>query len=159
MMRLSRSINVALYAFGAILLSAVVTAQNRPQVPAGFLLMNPDDIKFPEGANSITLYGDPAKPGIYITRNRFVPGRGSRPHFHNNDRYVTVIKGTWYVSLGPDADVYNPEKMVAVKPGGIVYHPAFGHHYDMAKDEEVIVQIIGMGPVSTTQLESPASVR
>ena len=32
--------------------------------------------------------------------------------------------------------------------------PAFGHHYDMAKDEEVIVQIMGPGPVKTTQIEN-----
>jgi quercetin dioxygenase-like cupin family protein len=86
-------------------------------------------------------------------RNRFAPGRGSRPHVHDQDRYVTVIKGTWWVALGPESDVYDPSKMTPVKPGGFVFHPAGGHHYDGAKDEEVIVQIMGMGPVKTTQLE------
>ncbi len=31
--------------------------------------------------------------------------------------------------------------------------PASLHHYDGARDEEVIVQIIGMGPVVTTDTE------
>jgi len=42
-----------------------------------------------------------------------------------------------------------------MKAGSFVFHPAFGHHYDMAKDEEAVVRIIGMGPVKTTNLEAP----
>jgi hypothetical protein len=64
-----------------------------------------------------------------------------------------VIKGTWWVSLGSEADVYNPDKMIAVKQGSFIFEPAFGHHYDQAKDEEVIVQIMGPGPVKSFQLE------
>ena len=60
---------------------------------------------------------------------------------------------TWYVATGPEADTYNPSAMTPVKPGTFIYEPPNGHHYDMAKDEEVIVEIIGMGPVTTTSLE------
>ena len=80
----------------------------------------------------------------------------SHPHYHDKDRYITVIKGTWWVGLRPDGDIYNPDKTVPMKPGSFVFHPAGGHHYDGAKDEETIVQIVGMGPVTTTQLEPPA---
>jgi len=118
----------------------------------GFIAAQPEDLRPAEGGRQVVILGDPSKPGMYIVRTTFAPGQGSRPHFHNQDRYVTVIKGTWYVALGPDADVYNPEKMTAMKPGSFVLHPANGHHYDGAKDEEVTVQIIGMGPVSSTQL-------
>jgi hypothetical protein len=45
--------------------------------------------------------------------------------------------------------------MTPIKPGGFLVHPAFGHHYDGAKDEEVIVQILGEGPVSTVQIPQP----
>jgi len=38
-----------------------------------------------------------------------------------------------------------------LKAGSFVVHPAFGHHYDGAKDEEAIVQ-----PVKTVQLEPGA---
>jgi hypothetical protein len=44
-------------------------------------------------------------------------------------------------------DVYDPKTAAPVKVGGFMLHPAGLHHYDGAKDEEVIVQIIGMGPV------------
>lgn len=94
----------------------------------------------------------PDKPGIYVLRSRFPPGVMSRPHFHDQDRFVTVIKGTWWTASGPDGDVYNPDKTTALKTGSFMFHPAGGHHYDGAKDGEVIVQIIGMGPVTTTQV-------
>jgi hypothetical protein len=44
--------------------------------------------------------------------------------------------------------------MIPIKTGGMMYHPAGLHHYDGSKgDEEVIVQIMGMGPVETIQTE------
>jgi quercetin dioxygenase-like cupin family protein len=124
----------------------------------GFLIAAPEDIKAPNGGRSVTIVGDPSKPGIYVTRITWAPGTGSRPHYHNEGRYITVLKGTWYVSTGPDADVYNPAKMTPVKAGTFIYEPPNGHHYDMAKDEEAVVEIIGMGPVTTTSLE-PAQGR
>jgi hypothetical protein len=135
-------------AVGALLLSVTASGQYKPPVPAGFVRLDADEIQVGN------IYGDPNKPGLYVIRNRFMPGQGSRPHYHNQDRYVTVIKGTWWVALGPDGDTYTPDKMTPMKPGSFVFHPAYGHHYDGAKDEEVIVQIMGMGPVTTTNLES-----
>ena len=132
--------------------SAVAYGQAGQQTQK-FVSMQPEDVKYAEGATSVVLFGDPNKPGMYVVQNTFKPGRGSRPH--DQDRYVTVIKGTWYVSLGPESDVYDPSKMVAMKPGSFVFHPAFGHHYDGAKDEEAVVRIMGMGPVTTKQLEAP----
>lgn len=117
-----------------------------PVVDANHKRMNPE-----QGLTSMTVFGDPSKPGIYVIRNRFAPGNTSRPHFHDHDRFVTVIKGTWWTGEG---DVFQPNKMVPIKAGGFMYHPAGYHHYDGSQDqEEVIVQIIGMGPVVTTQTE------
>ena len=47
--------------------------------------------------------------------------------------------------------------MVPMKAGSFVFHPAFGHHYDGAKDEPATVRIMGMGPVTTTQLEQQSA--
>lgn len=112
-----------------------------------------------EAQGSLLAFGDPSKPGMYIQRNRFGPGANSRPHVHDQDRWVTVIKGTWYTGEG---DVFDASSMVPIRAGGLMYHPAGFHHYDGAKpggDEEVIVQIMGMGPVQTTQTEVDASGR
>ena len=140
-------------AIGAMLLTVSASGQYRQPVPDGFVRLDADDIK--TGA----IFGDPTKPGIYVTRNRFAPGQGSHPHYHDQARYITVIKGTWWVSLGPESDVYDPDKMTSVRPGSFIFEPAYGHHYDMAKDEEVIVQIIGQGPVKSTQIENRGAGR
>lgn len=142
---------------GMIVLLLVVTgpmASSQSPLKAdahGFLIATEDEIK--AAGRSVTVLGDASKPGIYVTRITWAPNTGSRPHFHNEARYITVIKGTWYVATGPDADTYNPDKMTPVKAGTFIYEPPNGHHYDMAKDEEVIVEILGMGPVNTTSLE------
>jgi quercetin dioxygenase-like cupin family protein len=149
-------------AFGVLLLAVPVAASQvvRPDAN-GFIRVTPDDLTWGTGSamQSQVIAGDPTKPGIYVIRNRFPPGQMSRPHFHNQDRFVTVIKGTWWTSTGPDADVFNPAKTVPLKAGGFMMHPAGAHHYDGAKDEEVIVQIIGMGPVTTTQIGGTGSVK
>jgi len=106
--------NATKWAVGAacvVLVSITASGQYRPAVPPGFVRLDADEIQVGN------IYGDPNKPGMYVVRNRFMPGQGSQP-------------------------------------GSFVFHPAYGHHYDGAKDEEVIVQIMGMGPVTTTNLES-----
>jgi quercetin dioxygenase-like cupin family protein len=140
---------------GALVLGALVgpsalgqAQQTPPPVPmvdAKNLIMQPEQAQ----AGGRVL-GDSTKAGMYVVRNRFVKGTGSRPHYHDHDRYVTVLKGTWWTGTG---DVYKPETMVPIREGGFMFHPAGYHHYDGAKDEDVIVQIIGMGPVQTVRTE------
>src|SRR5579885_2134842 len=89
-------------AIGAGVFSASVVAQ--PRFPAPFIAMQPEEMTTDEGATQKILYGDPSKPGMYVVQNTFMPGKGSRPHFHDKDRFITVIKGTWWVSLGPESD-------------------------------------------------------
>ena len=121
------------------------TTPPTPLVDAKTLIMQPE-----QAATGARVMGDSSKPGIYVSRARFAAGRGSKPHYHDQDRYVTVIKGTWWTGSG---DVYKPETMVAIKPGGFMFHPAGYHHYDEARDEDVVVQIMGMGPVKTVGTE------
>ena len=121
----------------------------------GFLIATPRDLVPPEGERRINLVGDPSEPGLYVLQLTWPPGSGSRPHFHNNARYIQVLKGTWYVSTGAAADIYDPDSMIPVEEGSFIYEPPEGHHYDMAKDEEVVVQIWGIGPVNNTQIPQP----
>ena len=129
---------------GAMLLSVSASGQYKQPVPEGFVRLDADEIK--TGA----IFGDPSKPGIYVTRNLFAPGRGSHPHFHDQARYITVIKGTWWVGSGPkfDKDATTP-----VPAGSFVVHHANQIHWDGAKDEEVIVQIMGIGPSATIRVD------
>lgn len=121
----------------------------------GFMIASPADQHPPEGSRSVNIIGDPSKPGLYVIQITFTAGRGSRPHYHSTARYINVLKGTWWVSTGPDSDIYNPDNMRRVEQGTFIYEPPNGHHYDMAKDEDVTVQIMGMGPVVTTSIPQP----
>lgn len=138
-----------------VVTTTTLSSQTRSVPLSEFRATTPEAMHAAEGSTQVVLLGDPTKPGIYVVQITFAPGRGSRPHFHDQDRYVSVVKGTWWVALGPESDTYDPAKMVPMKAGSFVYHPAFGHHYDMAKDEEAVVRIVGMGPVKSTQLEQP----
>ena len=120
----------------------------------GFIAANPEDLEPPEDSRSVRILGQGSEPGIYVQRITFAAGSGTRPHFHDQARYITVIKGTWWVALGPDAATYDPDEMIPMKAGSFLYEPPNGIHYDQARDEPVTVQIMGMGPVKTTRIEA-----
>ena len=71
--------------------------------------------------------------------------------YHPYDRYVTVISGTWWVGTGTD---YEMSKAVPMKAGSFVKHTAGGIHFDGAKEEEVVLQIVGMGPASSVAAQA-----
>ncbi len=113
----------------------------------------PDQIEWkhdPVGADMAVLKGDPSKPGLYIVLVKWTPHHMSHPHWHLNDRYITVISGTWWVGTGPKFD---PEKTVPIPAGSYVTHFANQIHYDGAKDTEAILEIVGQGPATATPAE------
>ncbi len=139
----------------ALLAGTTASSQTRSIPLSEFKATQLEDMQPTGRGNQVVLFGDPNKAGLYVVQITFKAGTGSRPHFHDQDRLVTVVKGTWYVHLGPESDTYAPEKMTAMKAGSFVYHPAFGHHYDGAHEEDAVVRITGMGPVKTVNLEQP----
>ena len=117
-----------------------------PLLDAKRMRLQPEEMVAP-----LKIFGDSSKEGFYMYRNRFGPHQTSRPHYHDKDRWGMVIKGTWYTGEG---DVFQPDKMVPIKAGGFMFHPAGLHHYDGSMDDsEVIVQLMGYGPVNTVQTE------
>ena len=134
---------------GAFLLGAPAFGENDPE---GFVRVAPEEVKWRDlqgynGVQFAVIDGDPSKPGVYVVRVKFPPGVMTRPHFHPDTRYAVVLKGTWYTGTG---DTFEPSTAVGLKPGSFMKHPAGAHHYDGAKDEEVILQLIGVGPSGTT---------
>jgi quercetin dioxygenase-like cupin family protein len=108
------------------------------------------------GLEEAVLYGDPTAPGLYIIRVRFPPGTMSSPHFHPDERQITVIKGTWWAGTGPK---WNRETTIPYPPGSFAVHHASEAHYDGARNEEVIVQISGIGPTGTTRVDESGKPR
>ena len=104
------------------------------------------------GVKFVVLAGNPREAGLYIIRAKFAPHTMSRPHWHPEARYVTVVKGTWWAGTG---DRFDPDSTTPIPAGGFAIHAPREVHYDGAKDEEAIVQITGMGP-SGTVVVAPA---
>jgi quercetin dioxygenase-like cupin family protein len=104
------------------------------------------------GVETVVLEGDPSKPGYYLTINHFPPGVMSRPHYHPDERYCVVLRGTWYTGEGSEW-ITDKAKTVGLKPGEYMRHPAGGPHYDGALDEDVWVAIGGYGPTGATVID------
>jgi hypothetical protein len=119
--------------------------------PKALTFTLPADIKWTGGATSqqAVLVGDPSKEGLYVVLTKWVAHNNSRPHFHPNDRFITVISGTWWVGTGSK---YDPDGMKPIPAGSFVTHYGKQVHYDGAKDGDVILQIVGMGPATSTQV-------
>lgn len=79
------------------LLSTVALASGQTVTPDtdGFITAQPEDLQPFEGSSSVRILSQSSQPGMYVQRITFTPGRGTRPHFHDQARYITVIKGTW----------------------------------------------------------------
>lgn len=110
----------------------------------------PDQIQWtddPIGAKMAVIQGDPSKPGLYIVLVKWTPHHFSHPHFHPNDRFITVLSGTWWVGTGPKFDT---ESTVPLPAGTVVTHFGKQVHYDGAKDAEAMLEIVGNGPATAT---------
>jgi hypothetical protein len=115
----------------------------------------PDQIQWSapnaRGVQSAVVVGDPEKPGLYVVFTKWLAGNHfSRPHFHPNDRFITVLKGTWWVGTGTK---YDPSSTVAMPAGTFVTHFGKQVHYDGAKDEDAVLLIVGEGPATATAAE------
>ena len=134
-------------------LACLATASAAELNSAAVTYKPPDQIKWIEGAggaSSAILFGDPSKPGLYIQLVKWSPGHMSHPHFHPNDRFITVLQGTWWVGTGTKFD---PDATVPMPAGSFVTHFAKQVHYDGAKDVPAILEIVGEGPATATPAE------
>jgi hypothetical protein len=121
--------------------------------PAAVIYKLPDQIKWVDrgGNENAVLVGDPSKPGLYVVLNKWKAGNHfSRPHFHPNDRFITVLSGTWWVGSGTK---YNPDNTVPMPAGTFVTHFGKQVHFDGAKDVDAVLLIVGEGPATSTPAE------
>ncbi len=133
----------------ALAISGPALAQS---LDKSFTVVAPDQIQWKEMAKGIkmaVISGDPSKPGPYVIRVVFPPGIMSAPHYHQEDRHVTVMQGTW---LAGTDDSWDPQATQPLKTGTYMQHPAGAIHYDGGGTEGATVQIMGIGPSSTTFL-------
>jgi quercetin dioxygenase-like cupin family protein len=148
--------SLAAVVFAAAVFATV--ALQADEVP-GFVNLAPDELEFRPmpgnpGASFATLKGDPSEAGPYVMRYRVPAGQLVPPHYHDQDRHITVMAGTWAFGTG---ESYDCDDTVPMPPGSYVFHPRGAVHFDgSCTDEPIEVQIIGMGPVETFWLnETP----
>jgi quercetin dioxygenase-like cupin family protein len=134
----------------ALMLCAVVSpisAQNTD----GPIIKFPQEIVFKGGdgpPQTVVIYGDPTKPGLFVTRIRFSPGWKDPPHWHPDpERTVVVLSGTFYVGPG---EKWDESKLKAYPAGTFYSEPRKAPHFTGAKDGEVIIQLTGIGPSGKT---------
>ena len=125
--------------------------------PAAVTFKLPDQIEWKtpangsQGVQNAVLVGDPAKEGLYMVLTKWLAGNHfSHPHFHPHDRFITVLKGTWWVSTGTKFD---PDATVPMPAGSFVTHYGQQVHFDGAKDEDTVLLIVGEGPATSTPAE------
>ena len=153
MHRLSTVRRIIRLSLAAMLFIALGSIRAADLDPKAINIQLPKDIKWVAtagGSEQAVLVGDPSKPGLYVVLTKWLPHKNSRPHSHPNDRFITVLKGTWWVNTGSN---YNPDGMKPVPTGSFVTHYGGQVHYDGARDEECILQIVGMGPATSTSAE------
>jgi quercetin dioxygenase-like cupin family protein len=115
-------------------------------------LLNSSDLKWSGNSSEVriaSISGNEKSTGMYIYRVKFPKGHKIMPHFHSDERVVTVISGSLYVGYG---NSFNPEEMKNLQEGGIYTEPKEQAHYVWAKDGEVELQVIGYGPSIRTSV-------
>ena len=133
-----------------VLFAALTTASVRGQ-DAGVLKL-PQDIEFKGPLSgppqTVVLYGDPTKSGLFVTRVKFSAGWKDAPHWHPDEaRTVAVLSGTFYFGSG---DTWDESKLKAYPAGTFYSERPKAAHFTWAKDGEVVIQVTGIGPSGKT---------
>jgi hypothetical protein len=124
--------------------------------PTHIPFLPPGAIKWPASngtsSQTIRLCGDPSKPGMYAQLLKWFPGTGTRPHIHDQDRFVYVVSGTWYVGTG---NHYDPKQSFPMPAGSFLVDVANKVHWDgvRAGAEPAVIYLVGVGPVKTIQVD------
>jgi hypothetical protein len=96
----------------------------------------------PPGAKVAVVSGDPGKAEPYVVRARLPRGYKIMPHTHPTNENVTVLSGTFHITMG---DKFDAGKGDTVGAGGFFTAKQGMQHYAWASSPAVI-QIHGMGP-------------
>lgn len=110
-----------------------------------------DALSLQKGAKITVIRGDPSKVGPYIYRIKLPPNFTVAAHTHPDDRIVTVLSGTVFHGAG---EKFDATKLRSLPVGSVFLYTA-GHHDDsrmahfyMSQNEEVVLQVQGVGPTA-----------
>jgi len=98
------------------------------------------------GPSSAFLVGGGQQAGLYVIIALYPAGLKSKPHTHPDQRVMTVISGTFYAGTGATFDEAHAR---AMQPGSVLIIPPNTLHWGWAKDGDVWVEEVGIGPTGT----------
>ena len=110
------------------------------------VIWGPAPPALPPGAEIALLQGDPTKAAPFTVRLKMPKGYATALHYHDNETHATVISGEISLGMGDLVDV---AKLPILRSGDFITFSAKQPHFDVARTE-VVVQIHGMGPLTTT---------
>ena len=132
----------ALMTFGAFASALAEDWQPAKFIPA-------DQRPWKKGANltGAEITGDRNKAGsLYVNQVIYAKGVRIMPHTHPDERVVTVLAGVFYQGIGM---VFDETKAQALPPGSVVVIPPGTPRFGFAKDGDVTIEEIGIGPTAT----------
>jgi anti-sigma factor ChrR (cupin superfamily) len=147
--------------FTAVLLLSLVAAAAQNTAPAKRVpvtamskdvMLTPDTMQWmpapaatgmPSAVQVSVLSGDPSKAGPFVLRLKIPAGGKVAAHWHPTDENVTVLQGTFAAGMG---DKFSEADLHDFPAGSYVLMPRTMHHFAMAKEGEVIVQVHAQGP-------------
>jgi quercetin dioxygenase-like cupin family protein len=143
-MKLLRSVCVLGFCFAAGLSSTVLAGAVKEHT-----VVMPEEIDWeagpaslPPGSESVVLYGDPSKKGLFALRLKLPKGYHIPPHTHPQPEIVTVISGGARLGMGETAD---EAKTQTLGHGSFISMSPGTAHY-VYVDEETTVQLNSIGP-------------
>lgn len=102
------------------------------------------------GVQTFNVLGNLKEEGYYIIMVRIPASTKLVPHFHPENRTVTVVGGKFYWTYG---ETFDETKLHEMTTGAYFTEPSNEPHFAMTKDEEVILQVNGFGPTGTTVIK------
>src|SRR4029434_381964 len=130
--------------------------EGKPPDPGHIPFVLPKDIKWtgdPMRQQTAVLIRAQSREGPYGVLIKWAPGAFSRPHFHDQTRWIYVVSGTWWVS---SSNVYDEKTTYPFHAGTFSTDVANTVHWDGARTgekEPAVILLTGMGPVKTVQVD------
>jgi hypothetical protein len=102
-----------------------------------------DNTAVPAGMQIILIYGNPKEAGPYIFRARLPAGYKIPAHKHEDQRFVTVLSGTYWSGAG---EKFDQAKLTKYPPNSFYITDAGTPHFAWA-ETDVVIQEQGTGPI------------
>jgi pimeloyl-ACP methyl ester carboxylesterase/quercetin dioxygenase-like cupin family protein len=106
------------------------------------------------GIQTRVLRGNPTQPGAYTIQLNVPANTRIEAHDHPDDRFVTVISGTWHFGYGTRFD---ENELKQLTPGSFYTEPPNVPHFARTGRSPAVVQISGFGPSGTRYLNQRAT--